>query len=158
MSLNNLALLYDNQGKYSEAEPLYKRALHIWEQSLGSQHPNTQQVRQNYADLLRAMGCDDEAQQIEQEEYENAGVALLQQLIHNFSDDAEHDDENEVLFLRLQELLGGRDAALALLQDMLDNAEAEQIAPNDDETEAAEPTMPDDEHDDAEAQQLEDPQ
>jgi tetratricopeptide (TPR) repeat protein len=28
-SLNNLALLYGAQGKYSQAEPLYKRALAI---------------------------------------------------------------------------------------------------------------------------------
>ena len=27
IALNNLAMLYDNQGKYDEAEPLYKRAL-----------------------------------------------------------------------------------------------------------------------------------
>ena len=31
-SLNNLANLYCEQGKYAEAEPLYQRALHIREQ------------------------------------------------------------------------------------------------------------------------------
>ena len=35
-SLNNLALLYDNQGLYSQAEPLYKRALAIREKALGA--------------------------------------------------------------------------------------------------------------------------
>ena len=39
ISLNNLALLYDTRGKYAEAEPLYKRALAIWEKSLGPDHP-----------------------------------------------------------------------------------------------------------------------
>ena len=34
-SLNNLAALYYDQGKYAEAEPLYKRALAIWEKALG---------------------------------------------------------------------------------------------------------------------------
>ncbi len=34
--LNNLALLYYNQGRYAEAEPLLKRALAIWENALGS--------------------------------------------------------------------------------------------------------------------------
>ena len=34
-SLNNLAGLYDNQGKYAEAEPLYKRSLAIDEKALG---------------------------------------------------------------------------------------------------------------------------
>jgi tetratricopeptide (TPR) repeat protein len=29
-SLNNLALLYEVQGKYVEAEPLYKQSLKIW--------------------------------------------------------------------------------------------------------------------------------
>ena len=37
--LNNLANLYAEQGKYAEAEPLYQRALHIWEQQLGPEHP-----------------------------------------------------------------------------------------------------------------------
>ncbi len=30
-SLNTLAALYDTQGQYAAAEPLYKRALAIWE-------------------------------------------------------------------------------------------------------------------------------
>ena len=37
--LFNLAMLYDNQGRYDEAEPLYKRALLIEEKVLGSEHP-----------------------------------------------------------------------------------------------------------------------
>jgi tetratricopeptide (TPR) repeat protein len=36
-SLNNLALLYSTTGKYSEAEPLYKRALEISEKALGNE-------------------------------------------------------------------------------------------------------------------------
>ncbi len=39
--LNNLALLYRDQGKYAEAEPLYKRALAIREKALGPEHPQT---------------------------------------------------------------------------------------------------------------------
>ena len=38
-TLNNLALLYDAQGRYTEAEPLYKRALAIREKALGPAHP-----------------------------------------------------------------------------------------------------------------------
>ena len=38
-SLNNLAVLYDNQGQYAQAEPLYKRALAIAEKALGPDHP-----------------------------------------------------------------------------------------------------------------------
>ena len=38
-TLNNLALLYKNLGKYAEAEPLYSRALAIREKALGPDHP-----------------------------------------------------------------------------------------------------------------------
>jgi tetratricopeptide (TPR) repeat protein len=39
--LNNLAGLYHAQGKYAEAEPLYKRTLAIREMALGPEHPQT---------------------------------------------------------------------------------------------------------------------
>ena len=39
-SLGNLAELYYYQGKYAEAEPLYKRALAIKEKALGPDHPS----------------------------------------------------------------------------------------------------------------------
>ncbi len=38
-SLNNLALLYHKQGRYVDAEPLYKRALVIFEKASGSPIP-----------------------------------------------------------------------------------------------------------------------
>ena len=53
LSLHNLALLYEAQGKYAEAKPLYQRALAICEQALGPDHPNTKIVRQNYALFLQ---------------------------------------------------------------------------------------------------------
>jgi hypothetical protein len=46
-SLNNLAALYEFQGRYGEAEPLYVRSLAICEAVFGINHPNTQVVRQN---------------------------------------------------------------------------------------------------------------
>ncbi|MBC1281098.1 tetratricopeptide repeat protein, partial [Nostoc sp. UCD121] len=49
--LNNLALLYNSQGRYSEAEPLYIQALEIAELSLGVNHPNTITFRENLAIL-----------------------------------------------------------------------------------------------------------
>jgi tetratricopeptide (TPR) repeat protein len=48
LSLNNLAALYDNQGRYAEAEPLYQRALAIVEKVLGEEHPSSQKVKANY--------------------------------------------------------------------------------------------------------------
>ena len=36
-------MLYRTQGKYAEAEPLYKRALAIREKTLGREHPDVAQ-------------------------------------------------------------------------------------------------------------------
>jgi tetratricopeptide (TPR) repeat protein len=46
-SLNNLALLYDSQGRYEEAEPLFLQALAIAEQTLGENHTTTVKIREN---------------------------------------------------------------------------------------------------------------
>lgn len=53
LTLNNLAMLYSNQGKYEEAVPLYQRALAISEKALGPEHPNTIVIRKNYTNLLQ---------------------------------------------------------------------------------------------------------
>ena len=65
ISLNNLAALYDAQGKYGEAEPLYQRALAIWEKALGPEHPNVATCLENYAALLKKMGRGAEAEPLE---------------------------------------------------------------------------------------------
>lgn len=39
MLLNNLAVLYVDNGRYAEAEPLQLRSLVIWEKALGPEHP-----------------------------------------------------------------------------------------------------------------------
>jgi hypothetical protein len=39
-SLNNLAELCNDQGRYTEAEPLHQRALAIREKTLGPEHPD----------------------------------------------------------------------------------------------------------------------
>jgi tetratricopeptide (TPR) repeat protein len=54
-SLNNLASLYDSQGRYSEAEPLYLQALELAERVLGVNHPNTVIFRKNLASLQAKM-------------------------------------------------------------------------------------------------------
>jgi tetratricopeptide (TPR) repeat protein len=51
-SLNNLASLYQAQGKYEQAEPLYERALAIYTQAFGLQHPGTKTIQENYALFL----------------------------------------------------------------------------------------------------------
>jgi CHAT domain-containing protein/tetratricopeptide (TPR) repeat protein len=55
-SLNNLALLYDNQGLYSQAEALYQRALAIREKALGPDHPETATSLNNLALLYHSQG------------------------------------------------------------------------------------------------------
>lgn len=64
-SLNNLAGLYQAQGKYAEAEPLHLRALGIREMSLGPKYPYVAQSLENYAAVLRKTGRVDEAEKIE---------------------------------------------------------------------------------------------
>ena len=55
-TLNNIALVYSTQGKYSEAEELYKRALAIREHSLGESHPDVAQTLNNLARVYRDQG------------------------------------------------------------------------------------------------------
>ncbi|MFM6270990.1 MAG: tetratricopeptide repeat protein, partial [Dolichospermum sp.] len=62
--LNNLALLYNNQGRYTEAEPLYIRALSIYEQQLGENHPYVATSLNNLAALYRNQGRDGDAASI----------------------------------------------------------------------------------------------
>jgi hypothetical protein len=49
--LNNLALLYEAQGRHADAEPLYKRALAIEEKALGPDHPHVAVSLNNLAVL-----------------------------------------------------------------------------------------------------------
>ena len=55
-SLNNLANLYQDMGRYAEAEPLYRRCLAIREKQLGPDHPEVANSLNNLAHLYRSMG------------------------------------------------------------------------------------------------------
>ena len=55
-TLNNQAELYKEQGRYADAEPLYKRALAIRENALGPDHLDVAQSLNNLADLYSAQG------------------------------------------------------------------------------------------------------
>ena len=55
-SLYNLAYLYEFQGNYIEAEPLYRRAVVILENALGPEHPDVAPALNNLAELLRLQG------------------------------------------------------------------------------------------------------
>jgi tetratricopeptide (TPR) repeat protein len=56
LSLNNLALLLEDQGDHSAARPLFERALAIWEKALGPEHSDTAASLNNLASLLRDQG------------------------------------------------------------------------------------------------------
>ena len=60
-SLDSLARLYHEQGRYADAEPLYGRALAIEEKSLGQDHPALAERLEIHANLLQKMERGDEA-------------------------------------------------------------------------------------------------
>jgi len=64
--LNMLALVYGSQGKYAEAEPLFKRSLAIREKALGPEHPDVGRSLNYLAKLYRNMGKAEEASQLEE--------------------------------------------------------------------------------------------
>ncbi|MER2533398.1 MAG: CHAT domain-containing tetratricopeptide repeat protein [Candidatus Competibacter sp.] len=61
-SVNNLAGLYQVQGRYGEAEPLYWRALAASEKVLGPEHPATLRSVNNLAALYKSQGRYGEAE------------------------------------------------------------------------------------------------
>ena len=48
----SITVFLANQGKYDDAEPLYKRALAIVEETSGRRHPHVASSLNNLADLL----------------------------------------------------------------------------------------------------------
>jgi tetratricopeptide (TPR) repeat protein len=61
-ALNNLAGLYDLEGRYSEAQPLYVRALANTEKALGPDHPDVGIRLNNLAGMYVNQGRYDEAE------------------------------------------------------------------------------------------------
>ncbi len=57
-----MALLYQSQGRYSEAEPLYNRSLAITKEQLGDNHPSTATSLNNLALLYQSQGRYSEAE------------------------------------------------------------------------------------------------
>ena len=53
-TLNNLAIVYETQGKYAEPRGCIKRALAIREKALGADHPDVAQSLHNLANVYRA--------------------------------------------------------------------------------------------------------
>ncbi|MEM9092530.1 MAG: FxSxx-COOH system tetratricopeptide repeat protein, partial [Cyanobacteria bacterium P01_F01_bin.53] len=66
-SLNNLAGLYENQGRYSEAESLYQESLAMRKRLLGEDHPDVATILNNLAVLYNTQGRYSEAESLYQE-------------------------------------------------------------------------------------------
>ena len=64
-SLTDLASLYQAQGRHTEAEPLFARALAIREKALVADHPDVVGSLENLAAVYRAMKRDEEAEILE---------------------------------------------------------------------------------------------
>ncbi|MBT3907536.1 MAG: CHAT domain-containing protein, partial [Rhodospirillaceae bacterium] len=60
-SLNNLAFLYDDQGRFANAEPLYQRSLSIREKAFGPRHPSVAESLNNLAGLYEVQEQEDKA-------------------------------------------------------------------------------------------------
>ena len=77
-SLNNLAVLYRNQGKYAQAQLLHKRSLAIWEKTLGPDHPNMATGLENLAALYLLQEKVGDAEPLFQRSFEIREKALGQ--------------------------------------------------------------------------------
>jgi pentatricopeptide repeat protein len=61
MSMNNVADVLDHEGRYAEAEKLFRETLHIQLRVLGTEHPDTAISAYNLACMLGRKGNRDEA-------------------------------------------------------------------------------------------------
>ena len=75
-ALDRLARLYELQGRYSEAEPLYQQALALRQRLLGDDHPAVATSLNNLAALYRSQGRYSEAEPLYQQ-----ALALRQRLL-----------------------------------------------------------------------------
>ena len=74
--LNNLAGLYESQGKYEKAEPLHQRSLEIREKALGPDHPSVGTSLNNLAGLYESQGKYEKAEPLYQRSLEISEKAL----------------------------------------------------------------------------------
>jgi tetratricopeptide (TPR) repeat protein len=75
-SMNNLASIYYYQGKYADAEPLYKEALAGCQKALGLEHPDTLGSMNNPALLYKHQGKYADAEPVYKEGLAGCGKAL----------------------------------------------------------------------------------
>ena len=105
-SLGGLANLYREQSRYAEAEPLYRRALHIREQQLGPDHLQTAETMHDLARLREVQGNRDEAKPL----YEHA-LAVRE---HIFGPEHPKTKETRKRYITLLREMGQYDEAASL--------------------------------------------
>jgi len=160
-SLNNLAVIYADQRRYDEAEPLYEQALAIWIHAYGSDDPTVASGRFNLAGLHKAQQRYPEAESLYKQaiaalQKSNADqatlVIVLDSLAQLYYGDARY-DEAEPLFRQALTITRGShqadDPSLVPILNRLGNLYTNQAryseaaltivqeAPNQDQTELA---------------------
>jgi tetratricopeptide (TPR) repeat protein len=63
-SMNNLAMVLRDQGKYEQAEEIYRQALRLSETVVGKEHPDTLTNMNNQAIVLRNQGKYEQAEEM----------------------------------------------------------------------------------------------
>ena len=63
-SMNNLANVLSDQGKYEEAEEMHRQVLAVKETVLGKEHPDTLTSMNNLAEVLSNQGKYEEAEEM----------------------------------------------------------------------------------------------
>jgi hypothetical protein len=79
LSLWWLAVISQQDQQYAESESLYTRALGIYEQQLGEEHPQTQHIRRQYNSQERVMGRENEASALEAGRHDGVHVIRAEQ-------------------------------------------------------------------------------
>jgi len=74
-NLNTLALIYMAERRYDDAEPLYRRAVPLWEVTIGAEHPGTAAAHHDLATVLSLKRKYDQA-----EEHFKRAIYIYEQL------------------------------------------------------------------------------
>src|SRR5262245_27503278 len=81
-----LRICIERQGRYAEAEPLYRRALAIHELAFGPAHPSSRSSRDNLALLLCAQGRLAEAEPLFKRSLASQGSLDVALCLHHLAD------------------------------------------------------------------------
>jgi tetratricopeptide (TPR) repeat protein len=103
--MHNLAILYKDQGKYAQAEPLFVECLKHRREALGSSHPDTLSLLNNLALLYKNQGRYKEAEELYLETIRNSEAIK----------ETDEEDEGSLSTSSLSSTLLGAMSNLALL-------------------------------------------